>query len=138
MSIVKSIEVTAISLLRGIENSAGTFSNSFRIHGCSGDHILQRHSGRIEDDDFVRRSASGFCSGNYLTEFGMYVLFSHQIRSNGMMQLSYGRTLLYDVNYCFVLSYECRFQFLFSLTVSSHGCYKSARLHTASLEKELS
>ncbi len=54
------------SLLREIQSSTDPFVNSFLIYGCRGDHILKRHSGRVEDNDFVRRCTSGFCSGNDL------------------------------------------------------------------------
>ena len=80
-----------MKLLREIDNSTGPFINSFLIYGGCGDHILKRHSGRIEDDDFVRRCTSAFCSSNDLAEFSVYVLFSHQVQSNGVMQLSDGR-----------------------------------------------
>jgi hypothetical protein len=51
------------SLFREIDNSADPFIDSFLIYGGCGDHILKRHSGRVEDDDFVRRCTSGFYSG---------------------------------------------------------------------------
>src|ERR1044072_2971786 len=120
-----------------MDSSTYLFTKSFLIYGCCCDHILKRHSGRIEDRDFIRRSTSGFYPGNDLAEFTMHMLFRHQVKSNGVVQLSNGRRLFHDVDHCLVPDQERRIQFLFSLTVSSDGCYKSSRLHVVLLEKKL-